>query len=173
MFTHIPALCPTSLPAISTLIIAYLPLEDRRIVAFENPTSEKTVRHAVYDSVIQTHDSEIPLEFRTYAGDNPVLPNGTIEFVVKKLGCINEDAAFVDAIKFVPDPGDETESAQRVARQVRSGETQCKYTWAQLAASKETPVKVASSQGDRLVQAVRMHADSRRKKSGPSKGTNS
>ena len=93
----------------STLIIAYLALEDGRIVGFENPTSKKTVRHAVYDSVLLTPDGEIPLEVRTYAGNNPVLPNGTIVFVVGKLAGLNEDASFVDAIKFVPVPGDPTD----------------------------------------------------------------
>lgn len=91
----------------SYLLAGYLALVNGRRVSSENPNTHKTTNHMYYDTVIQTSGVDVPAELRYWVPATATpLPDGTVVDVLAKMNTPANSKALLDAIQFVPFPGD-------------------------------------------------------------------
>ncbi|EJD36382.1 hypothetical protein AURDEDRAFT_44621, partial [Auricularia subglabra TFB-10046 SS5] len=85
----------------------YLAVTKGRRVASENPNTRKTTHHMYYETVIQTCGVDVPAELRYWVpSTEKELADGTIVDVLAKVHAPSNSVMLLDAIQFVPFPGD-------------------------------------------------------------------
>ncbi|EJD40706.1 hypothetical protein AURDEDRAFT_20754, partial [Auricularia subglabra TFB-10046 SS5] len=90
----------------------YLAVCNGHRLTSENPSTKKSTQHLYYDTVIQTMGVDVPAEIRFWApATEPIAADGTIVDVLAKMYAPSNGKVLLDAIHFLPFPGDSSASS--------------------------------------------------------------